>query len=134
MVVYHLPEPVVNSTPVTGRYLSHNHLGRIARAFVAADRAAGAKQLVRPTLTQAAHLARANVTYAWWARKRMAERAAIEAGLIPLVPALPVSKPNGSTLPMLITGQIPDGDLIALIRATGVDRVLAAACAVEAAQ
>jgi hypothetical protein len=49
MVHYHLPAPATMA--VTGRYLAHNRLSRIARAFVAAELHAGAKQLVKPTLT-----------------------------------------------------------------------------------
>ncbi len=85
---YHLPDDAVNVTaiPISGRYLAHTHSDAVERAFLAADLHLGTRQLVLPTMTQAASLARVNVTYAWWAAKRLEERRAIEAGLIPLVP------------------------------------------------
>jgi hypothetical protein len=84
---YHCAQDVVKLVvPISGRYLAHSHLDAIERAFMAADLHQGMKQLVLPTMTQAASLARVNVTYAWWAAKRLAERAAIEAHEVPLVP------------------------------------------------
>ncbi len=96
---YHLPASTVNATaiPVSGRWLAHNKLGMVARGFVANDLFMGTKQLVLPTMTQAARLARVNPTYAWWAAKRLAERTAIEAGEIPLV----VPQTNGKALQAL---------------------------------
>ena len=131
---YHLPEPATRAAPISGNFLAHNHFDRIGRAFIAADLYLGATQLIKPTVTQTALLAGVNRNYAHCAIKRQAERAEIEAGLIPLVPAPPVSKANGSTLPASITGQMPDSDLIDFVRSVGVNRVLEAAVAVEAAQ
>ena len=131
---YHLAEPASIAVPIAGRFLAHNRHNRVVRAFIAADLHAGIKRLIRPTLVQSALLAGVNRTYAFWADKRRAERAEIEAGLIPLVPASSVPKANGSTLPMSITVQIPDCDLIDFVRTVGVNRVLEAAVAVEAAQ
>jgi hypothetical protein len=125
---YHLHGPAA----ITGRYLSHNGESRVVRAFLAADLHSGAKQLVKPTMLQSAFLAGVNRTYAHWATKRQAERFEIEAGLVPLVPP-PVSKANGSMLPMSITG-MPDAELIDFVKSIGINRVLNAACAVEAAQ
>ena len=84
-ITYHLPEDVVKSTaiPISGRFLAHNR-GNAA-----------------------ASLARINVTYAWWAAKRLEERAAIEGGMIPLVPPrLVAPETNGLALPAL--SEIPN--------------------------
>jgi hypothetical protein len=85
---YQLPDCPVNAAanPVSGRYLAHNHMSPVERAFQAADLFMGEKRLALPTMTQAALLVRVNVTYAWWALKRLNERPDIVAGLIPLVP------------------------------------------------
>jgi hypothetical protein len=137
MLNYHLPKPVAMPVPsLTGRFLAHNQESRVVRAFLAADLHRGVKRLDKPTRLQAAILARVNPTYALWAEKRMAERVAIEAGAIPLVPASPISKANGNGMivPMSATGQTPDPALIDFVRSVGVTRVLEAACAVEAAE
>jgi hypothetical protein len=63
------PTVVVPPQPVTGRYLAHNKLGRVERAFLASDLVNGDKRLIRPTIRQAAMLAGVNATYAWWAGK-----------------------------------------------------------------
>jgi len=85
-----------------------------------------------PTMLQSAYLARVNVTYAWWAFKRQAERAAIEAGLIPLVPS-ERAKANGTSLavPPAPAPGIGDMDLIHIAKHVGTDRMLAAAMAAE---
>jgi len=44
------------------------------------------------------------------------------------------ARTNGNMLPMSITGLMPDSDLIDFVRRVGVNRVLEAAVAVEAAQ
>ena len=84
------------SRPVTGRWLAHAKLSAVERAFIGSDLVDGRLQLVRPTLTAAAHLARTNVTYVQAALKRQDERALIEAGIrplaLPLQPALPAHK------------------------------------------
>jgi hypothetical protein len=87
----------VESQPVTGRYLAHNRLDRVGKAFLASDLISGDKQLVKPTLVQAAMLAGVNATYAWWAGKQQANRLDIEAGYLPLVPRrvkAPISDPE----------------------------------------
>jgi hypothetical protein len=122
------------ATPISGRYLAHNRHDHVAHAFFAGDLVLGNTRLVKPTITQAAFLAGVNRAYVHWAIKRQAERAEIEAGLIPLVSASPVSKLNGNMLPMSITGRMPDSDLIDFVRSVGVNRVLEAAVVVEAAQ
>jgi hypothetical protein len=58
MVIYHLPEPASMPVPISGRFLAHTRDSRIARAFTAADLHAGTKQLIKPTMVQAAFLAR----------------------------------------------------------------------------
>ena len=88
---YHLPDSIVNgtATPVSGRYLAHNHLSDVAHAFMAAELTLGVTFLTDPTLTQSARLARVNPTYAWWAKARFAEREAIEFGIYPARAAAP---------------------------------------------
>jgi hypothetical protein len=58
----HVNGPV---TSVTGRFMAHTHRSIVARAFMAADLHLGVTQLVAPTVTQSAHIARVNLTY--WA-------------------------------------------------------------------
>jgi hypothetical protein len=123
LTVYRTPFGSVNST-VTGRYLAHNSLNRVRKAFLARDLSVGAKQLVEPTVLQAAMLAKVNATYVHWAIKQTANRFEIEAGYLPLVPPR-VVKSKAST---------PDSELIDFVRAIGVGRVLDAACVVEAAE
>jgi hypothetical protein len=122
---YHLIERNVNSTAVTGNHLAYGHKSLAVRAFLAADLVLGARHLAKPTIVQSAALANVNRTYAWWAVKRQAERTAIEAGLIPLVP--PRVKPAPTPI-------IDDMELVAIARAVGVDRMINAAAMVEAAQ
>ena len=96
----------VTALPVSGRFLAHNHCSPVERAFMAADLFRGATQLVMPTMVQAAHAARVNVTYAWWANRRLAERAAIEAGQIPLAPAKAVNSAKAADwFAQKLTGQ-----------------------------
>ena len=110
---------------VSGRYLAHNSLNRVGKAFLARDLSVGVKQLVEPTILQAAMLAKVNATYVHWAIKQAANRFEIEAGYLPLVPARVVE----STTP------ISDPEIIDFVRAVGdLGRVLDAACAVEAAE
>jgi hypothetical protein len=125
----------VDSTPITGRFLAHNHHNRVARAFTAADLHAGTKQLIKPTMVQAALLARVSAAYAWAAVKRQNQRAEIEAGLIPLVPASVVGpKTNGNGSALVVPGTIDDAELMHIAHVVGADRMLAAAVAMEAAQ
>jgi hypothetical protein len=112
---YHLPLPDYTgiSTAISGQFLASNRYDAIAHAFLACDLYTEAKKLTKPTMLQSAWLARVNVTYAWWAHKRQAERAAIEAGVIPLVPPQ-LAKANGSalTVPPALVPDIDDMDLI----------------------
>jgi hypothetical protein len=112
------------SMPVTGRYLAHSKLSSVERAFLASDLVSGDKRLVRPTIVQAAMLARVNKTYAWWATKQQDNRFDIEAGYLPLVPPREVKS----------RAPISDDWLFDIVREAGIGRVLEAACAVEAAQ
>jgi hypothetical protein len=121
----------VNSRPITGQFLAHNRDSQVVRAFYAEDLHSGAKRLVEPMMTQAAYLARVNVTYAWWAHKRQAERAAIEAGFVPLVPSRLVAPATNGHLPAV--SEIDDSTLFNIIAVKGVDRVLSVAAEVERA-
>ena len=121
-----------NSTPITGRFLAFNKHDRIAHAFYGADLVLGKSRLEDPTILQAAKLCRVNPTYVHWALKRQAERADIELGLIPLVPTPSiVPKAKGTTL---TTPSGIDDALVQFVRSVGINRVLEAACAAEAAQ
>jgi hypothetical protein len=108
-----------NTAMVSGRYLAHNRLSRVERAFFAADLHAGTVQLVRPTIVQAAALAGVNATYVHWAIRQQTNRAAIVRGLLPLVP--PYTKAG-----------INDAKLFDIISTVGIDHLLAVAAAVEA--
>ena len=107
--------------PVTGRYLAHARLSRVERAFLASDLISGDKRLVRPTIRQAATLVGVNATYAWWAGKQQDNRFDIENGYLPLVPAR-------------VKALVSDPEIVDFVRSVGIERVLEAACAVEAAQ
>lgn len=133
-----MPDPIVPvntaTAPISGNYLAHTHATPVKRAFMAADLFMGTRELVLPTMTQAAALARVNVTYAWHALKRRGERAAIEAGHIPLVPARTTPKKTNGALSVPLVSEIDDSVLIGIARTVGTERMLAAACAVEAAE
>jgi hypothetical protein len=97
--IYHLPKDDVNGVepaPVSGNYLSYNRYDPIGKAFMAADLHRGLRVLRNPTLVQSAWLSRVNRTYAFWADRRYAQRAEIEAGLLPLVP--PTATPKLSLI------------------------------------
>jgi hypothetical protein len=131
---YQLLEPTATAVPaISGNFLARNRYDLVAHAFYACDLFTGAKRLVKPTMLQAAHLARVNVTYAWAAHRRQAERAAIEAGKVPLVPP-PLMKANGAPLTPVVDTGIDDATVVSFVRSVGVARVLEAAVAVEAAQ
>jgi hypothetical protein len=126
-----MPVPV---QPITGRFLAHNRLSRVSRAFIAADLHSGDKALTKPTMLQAALLARVNSAYAWWAEKRQAERPAILRGEIPLVPPhslAPRTNGNGTSL---LPAEIPDHALVDLVRRIGVSKLLDIAVMAEAAE
>lgn len=125
MALYHLPTSGVNPTPITGRALCHSTAPLVERAFVAWDLISGAHYLVSPTITQAAGLARVNRTYAFWAGQREAHRAQILSGELPLVPARP--KP-------LLVPAVDDAVILDFVKQVGIDRVLNAAVAAEAAE
>jgi hypothetical protein len=128
---YTLPEPAARPVPsLTGRFLAHNQESRVVRAFFAADLHLGVKRPDKLTMRQSADLARVNVTYAWWAEKRMDERFEIEAGLIPLVPAAARTNGNGNALPVVPDVGFDDAQLKHIATLVGVDRMLAAAIAV----
>lgn len=132
---YHLLEPATMAAPVFGRALAHSRLDLIRRSFIARDLCASVLRLTEPTQLQAAFLARVNPTYVHWAIKRSAERTEIEAGLIPLVPArFVIPKTNGNTLPVAKPTEIDNSAIVSFVRSVGINRVLEAAVAVEAAQ
>jgi hypothetical protein len=126
----------VKPSPISGRFLAHNHHDLVDRAFYAADLHLGAAVLTMPTVTQAAILARVNRSYAGWAIKRIDERPAIEQGLVPLVPASHAGATiNGNGhqgLPAPF--EMPDYELVKFVRSIGVNRVLEAAVVAEAAE
>jgi hypothetical protein len=130
---YHnLPVP---SMTVTGRYLAHNRLDLVRRAFLAADLHSGARRLVAPTVAQSAILAGVNRTYAHLAGQRQFERDAIEAGLIPLMPACARATGNGHGTSLVVPDAgIDDLQLMQIASVVGADRMLAAAVAMEAAE
>jgi hypothetical protein len=133
----------INSIPTTGRFLAHNQLSIVKRAFQAADLVSGKLQLINPTALQAAWLSRVNRTYVGWALKRIDERADIESGWLPLVP--PPARSSKSLVPALNGngngnghsnghsngngyGAMPSfDDLVELAADVGVDRWLAIA-------
>ena len=121
---YHLTELCVNPAPVTGRYLAHNKLSDVRRAFLGAELHTGARPLIDLTIGQAALLARVHRARVSWAIRQMPNRSAIEAGLLPLVPK-PTAKTNG-----VIT---TDLELFNIIRSFGLDHVLEIASQVESA-
>ena len=78
---------IVPVNPVTGCSLGHSKLNCVGRAFLGADLYVGARQLIKPTIAQAAYLAGVNKTYVKHALHRLMDRQAIEAGFIPLIPS-----------------------------------------------
>jgi hypothetical protein len=129
---YQLPESTAMAVPtLSGQFLARTQASRVIRAFYAADLHSGAKRPAKLTMVQSAFLARISTTYAWWAEKRMAERAQIEAGLIPLVPAAPAAHTNGNgaTLSVMPDAGIDDAELMHIANLVGADRWLAAAIA-----
>ena len=72
--------------PVSGRYLAHARLTPAEWAYLAADLYNGRRFLVKPTMVQAAWLARKiSTTYAHTALRRPDERWLVENGHLPLV-------------------------------------------------
>jgi hypothetical protein len=116
----------VKPTVISGRRLAHNKYDSVGRAFLAVDINSGAVVPTKFTMTQAARLARVSVTLAWWAKRRQAERAAIEAGLIPLVPPRLIVPKNDE--------MVADFVVLDFVRKVGIQKVLDAAVAIEAAQ
>jgi hypothetical protein len=122
--LYH-PEPF-RATTLSGRYLAHAKTNRVERAFLAADLVSGRADLVAPTITQAAVLARVNPTYVHWAIRREENRIAILAGGMPLVPPLRLPQ-----VPVHLRAELNDAELIDIARIVGSDRLLEAACLAE---
>jgi hypothetical protein len=118
------------ASPISGQLLARNHYDRVGRAFTAADLVLGNTHLVKPTVGQAALLAKTNRNDVHAALRQQDERDAIEAGRLPLFP-----KFNGNGHCRLSQGSLlaeaTHSELVDLVRVIGVDRVLEAACAVE---
>jgi hypothetical protein len=74
-------------------------------------------------------LARVNFTYVHYAVKRQAERAEIERGLIPLVPAGSARSNGNGAVPVVPDVGIDDAQLRHIAALVGSDRMLAAAIA-----
>lgn len=110
---------------VSGSTLAHNRFDLVGKAFLAADLHRGVRILHKPTMVQSALLARVNRTYAFWADRRYEQRAEIEAGLLPLMPAKPVS---------IVTETVSDLELANMIRVAGIARTLDIAALIEAAE
>ncbi len=109
----------------TGRYLARQKFNRVERAFLAADLVNGTADLIKPTVLQAAALARVNVPYVHWAIRWAENRVAILAGELPLVPLrLPQA-------PLHLRSELNDADLINIAQLVGTDRMLEAAVAAE---
>jgi hypothetical protein len=118
-----------SSTPITGRYLAHNQLSLVEKAYLGADLHTGKRVLVAPTVVESAMLARVNTTYVHYALKQEANRFAIEHRYTPLVP------PRIKELTVPMVPEVYDqAAIIDIVRRVGIGRVLDAACAVEAAQ
>jgi hypothetical protein len=73
----------VNWGPLRGRYLRRSLRNKNEAAFTAADLYRGIRQLVEPSLAQAAFLAGSDVTAVWWALHREEYRGDIIVGLMP---------------------------------------------------
>jgi hypothetical protein len=114
---------VVPPTPVTGQAISRKRNWQPhEREFWAADLYTGDKRLIKPTLQQVARLTGAgSASSVWWAVQREAARDEIMCGLLPLVPPR-------------VKAPISDPEIIDFVRSVGIERVLDAAVAVEAAQ
>jgi hypothetical protein len=131
--LYSLMKYAVNGaapTPISGQLLAHNSWDLIHRAFIGADLKLGARIPENLTVVQCALLARTNRTYVQWALKRPEQRAAIEAGLLPLVPPV-TAKP----VPFIKTDDvIPDAVIADVIRKAGITRTIDIAAQIEAAE
>lgn len=124
--------------PVSGQSLSRKRNWRShEREFWAADLYSARKYLVEPTFAQTMSLTGVgSTTGVWWALQREAFREEILHGLLPLVPtrAKPSRVPASNGKALLVpnnTSDIADFELINIARCVGVDRMLAAAVAVE---
>jgi hypothetical protein len=93
---YRLYGGIASPILITGMELAHCKRTLVQSAFLSADIFTGKVQPVEFTQTQSAGLARSSRTYTHWALKREPERAAIEAGLLPLVPSQQPALPAAS--------------------------------------
>jgi hypothetical protein len=121
---------------VTGRYLAHNRLTPVERAFLAADIVTGRAKVVDHTATQVMEMAGTNATYMAAASKLSpSEGKLVEAGVRPLIEAKSAepAKPAGRFEPLLPGILMDDEDaLAAIVRRIGVDQALDTISAVEA--
>jgi hypothetical protein len=80
------PPPPAAPQPLTAMQLAHGDYTKVQRAFLGADLFTGRRVLVEPTVASAARQVKVSPTLVNWALKRMAQRDAILAGLLPLIP------------------------------------------------
>jgi hypothetical protein len=130
------PVTLLPPTPksITGRSLAHQILDKRQRACLAADVAEG---LVQLGLTQAqlATVFDVSPSYVALARKLPAgKRAAILRGWDPTSFASLMIRKISVPAKSVVNTDISDSDLVAQIRAIGLDRVLTAAVVAEAAE
>jgi hypothetical protein len=118
------------SKPVTGRYLSHNHLPARRRALLAGDLASGRRHLVKPTLAQAARLARVSLPYAAAGRDvvhcQPHLRTAVESGECALLKAANRISPASAILVRTWNAASP-AERVEFIRRVNPDRIFDAA-------
>jgi hypothetical protein len=113
---------------ITGRSLAHRRLGAGRRAAVAAQLLEG-EVVIALSARQAALLLGANAAYVHAARKlSAAKRQAIADGTDPISFVTLLKAPS---MPLELSKPVSDAALISVIRDAGLDRTLAAACAVE---
>jgi hypothetical protein len=113
--------------------LSRSLKDRSQAAFAGADLYTGRKQLVEPSLAQAAVITGSDVSSVWWALQRERFRDDILGGWMPLVPPRKKEKKPPPLAP-IVYGNVDDAAVIDFARNIGIARVLDAAVAVEAAQ
>jgi hypothetical protein len=129
---YHSQTNGVNSAALSGNTLAYSHADLITRAFWGADLVEGVKYLIAPKQNQAAALVGVHPTYVCFALRRMAQRADVEQGKIPLIPPpAVVPKTNGTAL--TAASGIDDASLVQIVRSVGINRVLEAAITAERA-
>ena len=102
--------------PIVGRSVAHNnHLTQVQRAFLGADWVKEERQLIRPTITQAALVMRVSTAYVHAALKQsQGDRFLIEAG------AKPLTSPATKLLPAPVTTASAGSRMASIIRDVGI--------------